>query len=178
MTRVASLLVAAVAVLVAASGPTRPPTESGARAEVVVLLHAPPLAKAPGAGVAIDGEQRAFRRALASQVPDAAIEWRYRLVANGFSLSLPDSQIERLQSLPGVREVLPSAAYEPQAESTPQQIGAPTLWGSGLDTAGQGVKIGIIDSGIDPAHRYFDPTGYAMPAGFPKGQTRFTTAKV
>ena len=50
--------------------------------------------------------------------------------------------------------------------------------GSTLDTAGQGVKIGIIDSGIDPDHPYFDPTGYTMPPGFPKGQQRFTTAKV
>src|SRR5262249_53560245 len=47
-----------------------------------------------------------------------------------------------------------------------------------LDTAGQGVKIGIIDSGVDPGHPYFDPTGYTMPPGFPKGQLRFTTAKV
>ena len=40
------------------------------------------------------------------------------------------------------------------------------------------MKIGIIDSGIDPAHPFFDPAGYAMPAGFPRGQQRFTTAKV
>ena len=40
------------------------------------------------------------------------------------------------------------------------------------------MKIGIIDSGIDAGHPFFDPTGYAMPAGFPKGQERFTTAKV
>ena len=62
--------------------------------------------------------------------------------------------------------------------ATPQQIGAPALWGQALDTAGQGVKIGIIDSGIDAGHPFFDPAGYAMPAGFPKGQERFTTAKV
>ena len=40
------------------------------------------------------------------------------------------------------------------------------------------MKVGIIDSGIDPAHPFFDPAGYVMPAGFPKGQQRFTTAKV
>ncbi len=40
------------------------------------------------------------------------------------------------------------------------------------------MKIGIIDSGIDPAHPFFAPAGYTMPAGFPKGQQRFTTAKV
>ena len=86
--------------------------------------------------------------------------------------------LARLGRLDGVRDVLPAGSYAPQAESTPQQIGAPALWGPTLDTAGQGVKIGIIDSGIDPDHPYFDPAGYTMPPGFPKGQQRFTTAKV
>ena len=40
------------------------------------------------------------------------------------------------------------------------------------------MKIGIIDSGIDATHPFFDPAGYTMPPGFPKGQKRFTTAKV
>ena len=39
------------------------------------------------------------------------------------------------------------------------------------------MKIGVIDTGVDQAHP-FDPSGYSMPAGFPKGQVRFTTAKV
>ena len=74
--------------------------------------------------------------------------------------------------------MLPAGSYAPQVASTAEQIGAPALWGETLDTAGQGVKIGIIDSGVDPSHRFFDPAGYTMPAGFPKGQLRFTTAKV
>ena len=65
-----------------------------------------------------------------------------------------------------------------QLDSTPQQIGANALWGAGLSTAGQGVKIGIIDSGVDHSHPFFNPAGYTMPAGFPKGQRRFTNAKV
>ena len=40
------------------------------------------------------------------------------------------------------------------------------------------MKIGIIDDGIDRTHPYFNPKGYRMPRGFPKGQKRFTTAKV
>ena len=119
-----------------------------------------------------------FRQELAARLPAAEIGWRYRLVANGFSLSLPSSELPRLRTLSGVRDVLPAGSYAPQLSATPQQIGAPALWGQGLDTAGQGVKIGIIDSGIDAGHPFFDPTGYAMPAGFPKGQERFTTAKV
>jgi hypothetical protein len=74
--------------------------------------------------------------------------------------------------------VLPSATYAPQLDRTPGQIGAPVIWGPTLDTQGQGMKIGIIDTGIDESHAFFDPTGYTMPAGFPKGQRQHTTAKV
>ena len=174
MTRIASLAVVVVAVLLASDGPPM----AVERTEVVVLLSSPPLARTPGAGEAIQSEQRAFRRALATQVSEAEVGWRYRLIANGFSLTLPTSDVSRLRALPGVRDVLPAGSYTPQLSSTPQQIGAPALWGQTLDTAGQGVKIGIIDTGIDPEHPFFDPAGYAMPAGFPKGQQRFTTAKV
>ena len=148
------------------------------RTEVVVLLESPPLARAPGTEAAIASEQRAFRHELTARLRSADIGWRYRLVANGFSLSLPSSELPRLRTVPGVRDVLLAGSYAPHLSASPQQIGAPALWGQSLDTAGQGVKIGIIDSGIDAGHPFFDPTGYAMPAGFPKGQERFTTAKV
>ncbi|MGH3055757.1 MAG: S8 family peptidase, partial [Gaiellaceae bacterium] len=52
------------------------------------------------------------------------------------------------------------------------------LWGPNLATAGAGVKIGLIDDGIDEAHPYFKPAGYGYPAGFPKGNTAYTTPKV
>jgi subtilisin family serine protease len=177
MTRLAPLVVAVVAALLAVGSPSSL-LQRGERSEVVVLLDAPPLARAPGTDARIAGEQRTFRRELAANVPAARIGWRYRLVANGYSLSLPRSELARLRALPGVRDVLPAGSYGPQLASSPQQIGAPALWGATLDTAGQGVKIGIIDSGIDPDHPYFDSTGYTMPSGFPKGQQRFTTAKV
>jgi subtilisin family serine protease len=136
------------------------------------------LARAPGSAPEIRREQHVFLRALRTAVPAARVGWRYRLVVNGFSVSLPRSELRLLRSLPEVRNVLPTATYAPQATTTPPQIGAPGLWGPSLDTAGQGIKIGIIDSGVDPTHPYFDPTGYTMPPGFPKGQKRFTTAKV
>jgi subtilisin family serine protease len=177
MTRIAPVGVAVVAALLMIGTPSLP-APGGETAEVVVLLSAPPLARAPGTGERIDAQQRAFREELETQLPAARVGWRYRLVANGFSLTLPDDDVARLGRLDGVRDVLPAESYAPQATSPPQQIGAPAIWGPTLDTAGQGVKIGIIDSGIDPDHPYFDPAGYTMPPGFPKGQQRFTTAKV
>ncbi len=179
MTRLASLTAAALALLiVAVDDRPRVGVAGTGMTEVVVLLKSPPLGEAPETRAALDTEQRAFRRALAARVPDAEVGWHYRLVANGFSVSVPRSQVPQLQELPGVRDVLPAASYGPQLDRTPQQIGAPALWGPELDTAGQGMKIGIIDSGVDASHPFFDPAGYAMPPGFPRGQRRYTSAKV
>jgi len=177
MTRIAPVGVAVVAALLVIGTPSLP-SSGGENAEVVVLLSAPPLARSPGTGERIDAEQHAFREELTKRVPSARVGWRYRLVANGFSVSLPEAEVSSLEALPGVSDVLPVGTYAPQVASTAEQIGAPALWGETLDTAGQGVKIGIIDSGVDPSHPFFDPAGYTMPAGFPKGQRRFTTAKV
>jgi len=179
MTRLVALATAVLALLVVGGGErSLVDLASPATTEVVVLLDSPPLAEAPGTSSAIDTEQRAFRRELAARVPAAHVGWRYRLVANGFSVSVPSSQVPRLRALAGVREVISSSTYGPQLDRSPQQIGAPGLWGPTLSTSGQGMKIGIIDSGVDPDHPFFDPSGYVMPPGFPKGQTRFTTSKV
>ena len=180
MTRLAALLTLALAVLALGSERSQlvEKAQGASGIEVVVALQSPPLALAPGTGARIAAEQRAFREELAWRVPDARVRWRYRVVANGFGVVLPESQVPRLHGLRGVRDVYDSARYEPQLDSTPQAIGAPGLWGAGLETAGQGVKIGIIDTGVDHAHPFFDPTGYTMPAGFPRGQLRFTNAKV
>ena len=40
------------------------------------------------------------------------------------------------------------------------------------------MKIAILDDGIDQTHPFFSGAGYAPPAGFPKGQVDYTTAKV
>ena len=149
MTRIASLAALAVAVLLASAA-----AHAGRDCRSVRGRRPPRLAAArPRAlsGAAIAREQAAFLRGLEAQIPAAEVGWRYRLVANGFSVSLPNSEVARLRALPGVRDVAPAGSYEPrQLASSPQQIGAPALWGETLDTAGQGAKIGIIDSGIDP----------------------------
>jgi subtilisin family serine protease len=178
LARSLTLLVALVAVSGALSVPGGPTGSAAAeRTQVVVTLDAPPLARA-GVAERIDAQQAAFRRALARDVPDASLRWRYRLVLNGYAVDLPREDVARLGALPGVRDVFASSHYGPQLDGSPRQIGATALWGPGLETAGQGTKIGIIDTGVDPEHEFFDPAGYTMPAGFPKGQLRYTSAKV
>jgi subtilisin family serine protease len=40
------------------------------------------------------------------------------------------------------------------------------------------MKIAIIDDGLDRTHVFFDATGFSYPAGFPKGNTAYTSPKV
>jgi subtilisin family serine protease len=155
-----------------------PVADVAARTEVVVTLASPPLSRTAAGASRIDAEQAAFEQAVARELPEARLRWRYRLVANGFAVDLPSGDIDRLGELPGVRDVFPSAPYGAQLDESPRQIGAGALWGAGLETAGDGMKIGIIDTGVDPEHAFFDPRGYTMPAGFPKGQLQYTSAKV
>src|SRR5207248_2522701 len=48
----------------------------------------------------------------------------------------------------------------------------------GVSSAGAGIKIGIIDSGIDQSHPGFQDASLTAPAGFPKGDANFTNSKV
>ena len=180
MTRIGVLVALALAILALGAWPraSAPVAAVAGRTEVVVSLTSAPLAHAAAGVSQVEAEQRAFRTALRARVPDARVRWRYRLVANGFAVVLPRSEIAHLRDLPGVREVYESVQYGPQLDDSPQQIGAPGVWGPGLATAGRGTKIGIIDTGVDQSHPFFAPAGYSMPAGFPKGQRQYATAKV
>jgi subtilisin family serine protease len=166
-------LVAATAVALSlggasARGLAHPATQ---RSELVVTLARPAAGR-------VDRGQERFLAALKQTVPAASVRWRYRLVLDGFALLVPPGSTERIAQLPGVTGVYPSVRYHRSLYRSPQVIGAPQIWGSDLATAGQGMKIGIIDDGIDQAHPFFSPAGFAPPPGFPKGNTSYTSAKV
>ena len=132
--------------------------------------------------------QRTLATRLAVSIPAARVGWHYGVALDGVSVVLPASDLARLRALPGAtvwptvtyhapREV-PASSAAATADPGPSLIGATALWGQNLATAGQGLKIGIIDDGIDQAHPYFSPSGFSYPAGFPKGNTAYTTPKV
>ena len=164
--------------------------------EVVVTLKAPPLAVF-GRSLLSASHEDYLRRLEAAQdavvhrvrtfLPEAQVRWRYHLVADGFAVALPRDETSALARIPGVAEVWPNVRYHALGVSRsaraadvlgPQQIGADKLWGPTFATAGNGMKIGIIDDGLDASNPYFNPSGFQYPAGFPKGQTAYTTPKV
>jgi subtilisin family serine protease len=190
-----------LAVIVAAAA-TGTATATPPRAvEVVVVLGAPSLARARTSSRVLTAAERSNRLELDSPTSEAylttleqaqdamatrirgtiqgaVVRWRYRIVLNGLAVVLPENRVDELMRIPGVARVYDSVRYTSLLDRTPQLIGAPALWGPDLSTAGNGMKIGIIDDGLDQSHPFFSATGLAMPAGFPKGQTSFTTAKV
>jgi subtilisin family serine protease len=182
-------LVAALPALAAARGPAPAP---GRLAEVVVELQGPGLATSVDhrGRLKLDGtaarrqldriadEQELVEQRIRAAVPSAKVRWRYRVVLNALAVLVPQQNVRRLESVPGVRGVQKSLQYRPALDRSVPAIHAPALWGAGLATSGQGMKIGIIDDGVDQRHPFFDPKGFAMPAGYPKGQATFTTAKV
>ena len=126
----------------------------------------------------LESDRRVVEGRLRSTIPAARVRWQYGVVLNGFSVVVPRGRLAELAHIPGIEQVWPNRTYRPLLDRTPQLIGAPAVWGPTLATAGEGMKIGVIDDGIDQTHRFFAPRALAYPPGFPKGQTAYTTPKV
>ena len=114
---------------------------------------------------------------LMRAIPSARISYRYRVILDGFALSLPARKLPTLARLPAVTKIYPSARYELDTNRSPAVIGADAFWATTGDR-GEGVKIAIVDDGIDQTNPFFSPTGFSYPAGFPRGYTAYTTPKV
>jgi len=130
---------------------------------------------------AMIASQARVQRNIVAAIPLARIRWRYRLVADGLAVVLPTSALPSLAHVRGVAEVWPTVRYHSlglNLTQGPQAIGADKLWGTTLATAGNGMKIGIIDDGVEATHPYLKATGFTYPSGFPKGQKKVATTKV
>jgi subtilisin family serine protease len=147
--------------------------------EVVVTLHAPPAGRSLASARVLAAAQAQTARRIEAALPAAHVRWHYTHVLNGLAVALPANEADALARVPGVAAVWQNVRYHASAVRLgPQQIGADKLWGASLETAGEGIKIGIVDDGLDATNPYFDPAGFQYPPGFPKGQTQFATPKV
>jgi minor extracellular serine protease Vpr len=122
--------------------------------------------------------QDAFAARLQAAVPSASVERRYGVVLDALAVRLPVRSLERVEGLPGVAAIYPIATYRPSTDTVPALVGAVPLWGAGRSSAGQGIKVGVIDDGIDAGAAFLRPAGLRPPPGFPRGQKRFTSGRV
>ena len=103
--------------------------------------------------------------------PVAAM-YQYRTSLNGISVELSETEAEQVAKLPGVISVLRDEWHFPTTDTTPAFIGATAIWdgsatGGLPGTKGEGVIVGIIDTGIWPEHPSFKDDGsYAPPPAY------------
>jgi len=114
----------------------------------------------------------AFERTALGVLPDARVLYQYDVVIGGLAMRVRESEIPALRALPGVVAVYRDDGAQPATDLTPAFIGAKTAWGKlgGQDDAGEGVIVGMIDTGIGPEHPSLadpDPKGkpYTVPPG-------------
>ena len=164
------------------------------RVEVILTLADPPLAaysrtlagrssarrlsttsRAARAYVAkLQRAQQAAAASLRRAIPQASVERNYTLLLNGMAVELPATELARAAKLPFAHKLYPSLRYSLALNRSPGLIGAGTLAAAGGGT-GEGMKIAVVDDGVDPANRFFNPAGYAYPRGFPRGGRKWTT---
>ena len=112
------------------------------------------------------------------------VEARFSRLVNALKVRLPLAHLERLRRLDGVVDVQSCGAIlRPLTSTSVPFIGTTKVWNRGkLSATGKGVRIGIIDSGIDYHHAMFGGSGDVAdytknnPARIEKGT--FPTAKV
>ncbi len=84
----------------------------------------------------------------------------YTALLNGFSVSMTATEAAQMAELSAVVAVEPEQLFELHLDSGPGYINAPAVW-SGVNSPpsrGEGVIIGIIDSGINWEHPFFAET--------------------
>lgn len=105
---------------------------------------------------------------------------RFTGLLNGISIEMPKGYVSRIRSLPEVLSIVPNRRYHFSLNKSNDLMNAPLMWElvGGQEVAGQGIKIGIIDTGIDNTHPMFDDAGFVMPEVYPLGDPNFTNKKI
>src|SRR5882762_5130241 len=149
-------------------------TASKGQIEVVVGLVDAPLAKAQGdnfkqkGGALNPGQQKAYLRQLGLK-QDALMKYigglggrelaRVSKAHNAVVISIEASRVKDIEAFPGVKSIRPLRNYQLDLSETVPYIGASAVQAAGFN--GTGVRVAVLDSGIDYTHAFFGGPGTA-----------------
>jgi uncharacterized protein (TIGR03437 family) len=162
----------------------------------IVVLEETPVA-AQVASRAELGEQRAalVRQQIVSRQARLGRELDHlgmtmldstQVILNALFVRGSSQQAEAASRIPGVAAVVPATAGRRSGNAALPLVQAQKAWNTafrGGETAGDGTRIGIIDTGIDHSHPAFNDAGFAEPAGGrlcrqSDGECDFTNRKI
>jgi subtilisin family serine protease len=95
--------------------------------------------------------------------------YQVQRVYNGVALRVQAGRIEQIARLPGVKAIHRLTLKEIDHTSSVPLINAPQVWDIGMGNTGNGIKVGIIDTGIDYLHLDFGGPG--TPAAYAANNT-------
>ena len=118
----------------------------------------------------LNQKRNEFKQWLRANAPRAKVTGEYDVSLNAVAVQLNGTPLAAIAAAPMVQSAEYNALYYPILSESYKIINASGAWtaAGGRATAGAGIKIGDIDSGIDETHPFFDPTGFSYPDGFPK----------
>ena len=172
-----------------------PVGHSDGRIRVIVRLKQPPLAAVFGRSAKSAADHRLERRLrLVARLPGpvdpaqnaAAAQLSAPSQRSGSSsASSPDRRITasvppraaRARPARLRQQGLPEPDYTLNTNESPSIISADALHAR-TGAMGDGVKIAVVDNGIDQTNPFLRPDGMHFPPGFPKGGKKWTTPKV
>src|ERR1022692_4188407 len=159
-------------------------------AEYALVLEDPPVAQKAQSRVALQSSLaqahlQKIRGAQSRVLSELArrkvrVSSTSQILVNAIFVRVAAQDSAALKNIPGVKWIQCLPPVKPLLNAAVNLVGVPAAWSAigGSANAGAGVKIGIIDTGIDQNHPGFRDDGFTPPSGFPKGDTGYTNNKV
>jgi len=105
-------------------------------------------------------------------LPRGQVRAQMETVFNGVVVTLREEDVAAVQSLPEVEEVFSSILYQKALDAALPLTDVPAAWTNsiigGESNAGAGIRIAVIDTGIDINHPMFQDVSLTPPSGFPR----------
>lgn len=190
--KLATLMLLAAHLAWCASGPERyalvlsePPLarQIQSRQDLVESSKSPRRAALQASEKSLSDDQARVRQALADL--KVGVIGANHTLANVIFVNASRDEVAALSAIPGVALVQKLQPIKLHLNQAAELMNVPRAWGviGGDQNAGSGIKIGILDTGIDHTHPAFRDDGLQFPAGFPKclesrGDCAYTNRKV
>jgi len=124
-------------------------------------------------------DEQAKVRAFVEKDLQGTVKMSVSLVTNALLVSMDESNIEKLLSRPDVLQVKEDKVCYHLNLDMANRVAGMNILREHLDLlpsdTGKGMKIAILDTGIDITNPMFDDTGYTYPEGFDPGATNDST---